>query len=144
MSEPKLLRRLTLAAPEPASGRAHVSAASALVRVAERLYVAADDELQLGVFELGDERSGRLLPLFDGELPADVAARKAAKPDLETLALLPAMPGYAAGTLLALGSGSTERRQRGVLLGLEEGARPQPIDLSPLYSPLRRDFADLN
>src|SRR5690606_29981753 len=83
MSEPKLLRRLTLAAPEPASGRAHVSAASALVRVAERLYVAADDELQLGVFELGDERSGHLLPLFDGELPADAVARKAAKPDLE-------------------------------------------------------------
>ncbi|PYC28326.1 hypothetical protein DMO17_03880 [Aquipseudomonas alcaligenes] len=143
MSQPKLLRELTLAPAEHPHGRTHLSAASALVRVAEHLYVVADDELQLGVFGV-DSGHGRLQPLFDGELPLDQAARKVVKPDLETLALLPAIPGHAQGALLALGSGSTPRRQRGVLLGLEEGARPRQIDLAPLYLPLRRHFTDLN
>ena len=137
MSQPELLRELQLP-------QAHLSAASALVRVAERLFVVADDELHLGVFDLGDPVPGRQVRLFEGSLPAEKRARKAAKPDLEALALLPAMAGFAQGALLALGSGSTPDRQRGVLLGLAEQAVPRLIDLAPLYRPLHAQFADLN
>ena len=137
MSQPELLRELQLP-------QAHLSAASALVRVAERLFVVADDELHLGLFDLGDPAPGRLVRLFEGSLPAEKKARKAAKPDLEALALLPAMAGFAQGALLALGSGSTPGRQRGVLLGLTEQAAPRLIDLAPLYRPLHAQFADLN
>ena len=105
MSQPELLRELQLP-------QAHLSAASALVRVAERLFVVADDELHLGVFDLGDPAAGRLVRLFEGSLPAEKKARKAAKPDLEALALLPAMADFAQGALLALGSGSTPGRTR--------------------------------
>ena len=137
MSQPELLRELQLP-------QAHLSAASALVRVAERLFVVADDELHLGMFDLGDPAAGRLVRLFEGSLPAEKRARKAAKPDLEALALLPAMAGFSQGALLALGSGSTPGRQRGVLLGLTEQAAPRLIDLAPLYRPLHAQFADLN
>ena len=45
MSQPELLRELQLP-------QAHLSAASALVRVAERLFVVADDELRIEVEHL--------------------------------------------------------------------------------------------
>ncbi|WP_252275657.1 DUF6929 family protein [Pseudomonas subflava] len=141
MNEPEWLRDLHL--PDQA-GHAHLSAASALVRVGERLFVVADDELHLGLFGLDDPGPGRVLHLFEGELPAEKNARKAAKPDLEALVRLPALPGHAEGALLALGSGSTDNRQRGALLGLVEGAQPRILDLAPLYRPLRQHFADLN
>lgn len=144
MTQPKQLRALVLDPADHPLGQAHLSAASALVRIGERLYVVADDELHLGVFSLADDGPGQLIRLFDGELPAPKAERKAAKPDLEALALLPKLPGYDQGALLALGSGSKPNRQRAVLLGLEEGALPQQIDLAPLYRPLHEHFSDLN
>ncbi|MDG9921957.1 MULTISPECIES: hypothetical protein [unclassified Pseudomonas] len=144
MSQPKLLRTLVLDPVAHPLGQAHLSAASALVRVDERLYVVADDELHLGLFSLADDQPGQLVRLFEGELPAPKAERKAAKPDLEALALLPALPGHARGALLALGSGSKANRQRAVLLGLEQDAQPALIDLTPLYQPLLAHFADLN
>jgi hypothetical protein len=144
MPQPKLLRALVLDPAAHPLGQAHLSAASALVRVGERLYVVADDELHLGLFSLADEDPGRLVRLFEGELPAPKAERKAAKPDLEALALLPTLPGHAQGALLALGSGSKANRQRAVLLGLEEGALPRQLDLAPLYQPLHEYFSDLN
>lgn len=144
MFQPTLLRTLTLDPADHPLGHAHLGAASALVRIDRHLYVVADDELHLGLFTLGDPGPGRLLRLFEGDLPVEKAARKAVKPDLEVLALLPAMAGCPEGALLALGSGSTPERQRGVLLGLAEGARPRQVDLAPLYRPLRQYFADLN
>lgn len=137
MFQPELLRQLNL--PD-----AHLSAASALVRLGERLFVVADDDLHLGLFGLDDPGPGRLLRLFDGELPVAPAQRKAAKPDLEVLALLPALPDFREGALLALGSGSTAGRQRGVLLGLGQEDAVRSIDLAPLYRPLRERFGDLN
>lgn len=143
MTDPRHLRYLLLA------GRpGHLSAASALVQVGDTLYVVADDELHLGVFPAVGEAPGHLLRLFDGDLPTDKAERKALKPDLESLALLPAMPGFAHGALLGLGSGSKANRQTGVLLRLDalgqvEGL-PRLIDLQALYGPLRERFGDLN
>lgn len=130
-----------------------MSAASGLVRVGPWLYVVADDELHLGVFEdtaatAGQVSEGTLLRLLDGDLPQGKDKRKKAKPDFESLALLPPMPGCPAGALLALGSGSKPQRHTGVLLALDAHGVPNGrsaiIDLEALYKPLHKEFADLN
>jgi hypothetical protein len=115
----------------------HLSAASGLVRLGDRLYVVADDEPAMAVFDI--ERrplTGELLPLDEAELPSDHAERKAAKPDLESLCLL------TDDVLLTLGSGATERRERGWLLPL--GGEPSEVSLGGLYAGLREELADLN
>ena len=137
------LRDLTL---EPGE-RAHLAAASGLVRVGEWLYVIADDENFLGVFPAQGRAPGRRVFFDDCGLPQDHAARKAEKPDLEALAHLPprAWPPY--GALLALGSGSTPRRRRGLLLALNQdglAAMPHILDLSPLCTALETEIPELN
>ena len=121
-----------------AGGERHLSAASGIVRIGDVLYVVADDEPAMAVFEL--ERrplTGELVQLDETELPAGHAERKAAKPDLESLCLLPD------DALFTLGSGATERRERGWVLPLAGGA-PEEISLGALYATLREDLADLN
>lgn len=134
-------------------GRVHLSAASGLVRSGQSLFVVADDELHLGVFEdtlaAGTPPPpGSLLRLLEGDLPQDPEKRKKAKPDLETLALLPPLPGCVGGALLALGSGSKPNRETGVLVALGGPGKPNgrmaKVDLKGLYAPLRKRFADLN
>lgn len=143
-------RPLRTLALDPAShphGKAFFSAASGLVRVGERFHVVADDELHLGSFD----RSAaplRLTRLFEGTLPAGAKQRKANKPDLEALLLLPGDSAAPSGHLLALGSGSRPNRHVGALLALDRhgdvrGA-PRPIDLEPLYRVLAAHFAQLN
>lgn len=148
MDDLEHLRDLHLQPCSHPQGHAHLSAASALVRVGGHLYVVADDELYLGVFSENDLQPGRLLRLFPGDLPLAKAERKAAKPDLESLALLPPGAGFTTGALLALGSGSTAKRQAGVLLALDAQGNvqgePRLLDLTALYQPLRERFADLN
>ena len=131
-------------------GLRHLSAASSLVRAGPWLYLVADDEHHLGMLEAEGSPAGpvRLLRILSGDLPQDKDKRKARKPDLEALALLPPAPSHPHGALLALGSGSRTNRQHGFLLkldatgGVEGDARN--IDLAGLYRPLRSDFSDLN
>jgi hypothetical protein len=130
-------------------GRTYLSAASGLVSIHERLYVVADDEHYLAEFDAtAHDAPGRLLRLFEGELPVSPKRRKSTKPDIESLARLPAMPGCPSGALLGLGSGSRPNRNTGVLMtlgsdgGVEGAARR--VDLTPLYAPLSRQFAELN
>jgi hypothetical protein len=141
------LRNLALDPTQHPRGQAHLSAASGLVRVRQRWYVVADDELHLGVFD-DNPAPGTLVRLLEGDLPRDKGKRKKAKPDLETLALLPPLPGCPAGALLALGSGSKPQRETGVLVGLDVQGVPNGrmacLDLAPLYAPLRKRFDDLN
>ncbi len=141
------VRELTFSVSD-SDAREHLSAASGIVVAGEFLYVVADDEHHLGVFELGGQRDGIKVPLFPGELPDEARARKARKPDLEALLRLPSFPGYPNGALLAFASGSRPNRQTGVLLGLDHtGAlsdSPRPVDLSALYAPLQRRFPALN
>jgi hypothetical protein len=121
-----------------AGGERHLSAASGVVRIGDVLYVVADDEPAIAVFDL--ERrplTGELVPLDEAELPAGHAERKAAKPDLESLCLLPG------GALFTLGSGATERRERGWVVR-PDGSAPEEISLSALYATLRKELADLN
>ncbi len=127
---------------------ARLSAASGLVRRGGRLYVIADDEHHLAVFDAPGSSEGRWLRLFAGELPDKPKRRKAAKPDLETLIELPAFSDLPFGALLALGSGSRPNRQTGVILPFDAQGElkdaPRLIDLAALYEPLRRELGDLN
>jgi hypothetical protein len=134
------LRTLDLAAPSRPGRPAHLSAASGLVRAGEFLYVVADDELHLGVFEAGGVAPGRVMRVLEGELPDPPAERKARKPDLEAIALLPASAEYTHGTLLAVGSGSKTSRCKGVLLELnargEAVGSPRECDFSGIIAAL--------
>lgn len=127
---------------------AHASAASGLVVSGAWLYVVVDDEAGLGVFPRDAGEPGRLLRLPGETLPNDPVARKAAKPDLEALCVLPATEDAPHGALLGLGSGSAALRHRGFLWPLDaQGAlrgEAEPVDLSPLYAELGRQFAQLN
>ena len=118
------LRTLDLVEPSSAGRPLHLSAASGLVRAGEFLYVVADDELQIGVFRSGRAEPGQLIRVFGGELPAPSKQRKARKPDLEALTLLPVSAHYPHGALLCVPSGSKARRHRGVLLALDEQGEP--------------------
>lgn len=126
----------------------HISAASSLVRVGQTLYVVADDARQLGIFHSLGRDKGSLVSLLKGELPDDVEKRKKDKADLESLLALPPADGWPHGALLALGSGSGEKRNKGALVKLEANGEPAPgsseIDLVPLYDRLRKDIPELN
>lgn len=145
MLEVQVVRTLSV---ETDAALSHLSAASGLVQAGQQLFVVADDEHTLAVFDLSGDRPGRLHRLFDGELPDKPEARKAAKPDLEALAQLPPWPGCPQGALLALGSGSRPQRQRAALLAFNEVGELEgavrEIDLSPLYAPLHERHEQLN
>ncbi len=131
------LRTLSLDPAMHPHGRAFLSAASGLVRVRDRFFVVADDELHLGVFDAGGSASLHLVRLFDGDLPESAKQRKKLKPDLEALVLLPASTPGSLGTLLALGSGSRSNRFVGAMLQLDDSGgiagAAESVDLEPLY-----------
>jgi hypothetical protein len=118
------------------------------VRAGTTLYVVADDALHLGVFPADGTVEGSRVRLFEGELPREPKARKARKPDLETLLRLPAFHAYTSGALLTLGSGSKQGRRRGALLALDERGRivaaPRTVDLAAAYERLEREIGPLN
>jgi hypothetical protein len=146
--EVRTVRELCVASPSGDGSTDHVSAASGLVRLGQRLYVVADDDNHLAMFDLRDERPGRMFRLLEGRLPQEPAERKAVKADLESLAYLTPSLEHPAGALLAMGSGSRPNRQRAVLLGLDERGEPlgprRVVDLAPLYAPLLSTFEELN
>jgi hypothetical protein len=152
MLTPRLLRTLHVDPAMHPRGQPHLSAASGLVQVQSRCYVVSDDEHHLGQFKLEDDKPVKLKRMFSSDLPMDPKKRKAAKPDLESLALLPAMPGYPHGALLALGSGSKEERHIGLTMALSSEGRlgkgddlvSQRLNLTQLYAPLHAEFVDLN
>lgn len=122
----------------------HLSAASGLVATGSWLHVVADDALHLATFRFPALDRGRVHQLLpDPMLSSNEKDRKASKPDLESLALVPFQGGLA---LLTVGSGSTPQRRRGILQPLYECGEvdgfPRVFDLTPLYSTL--PFQDLN
>ena len=156
-----LIQTLRIDPAQHPRGQAHLSAASGLVRVRQRLFVVADDEMHLGMFDEPtapqadaarssdpEHPTGSLLRLLEGDLPQDKDKRKKAKPDFESLVHLPPLPGCPAGALLALGSGSMPNRETGVLIALDVQGQPNgrmaTVNLAALYAPLRKRFADLN
>lgn len=118
--------------------RLDIAAASGIVLLEQRLYVIADDLLTLAVYDLQGVRK-QSITLLSGELPDEHAARKAAKPDFEALVSMPD------GSLLALGSGSTQRRQRGVWVQqVSTAPNNVVVDLGELYGRLARELPELN
>lgn len=141
------IKVLTLTRSSHEGRHSHLSAASGLVKVGDFLYVVADDENHLGVFTSKDEH-GYLKELFNNELPLEHEARKALKPDLEVLTLIPSSKEFKYGALLALGSGSKKNRKLGVViplthLGELEGS-VQIVNLDLLYDELNKEFEKLN
>ena len=126
----------------------HIAAASSLVRHAGLLLVVADDELSLAIFDEDDLGDGHLMDILEGRLSADEDEKQENKPDLESLALLPAFGEFEHGALFAVGSGSSDKRMRGALVPLGRDGHPiddpRPVDLSELYAGLSRDLKDLN
>lgn len=115
-----------------------LAAASGIVCVEQRLYVIADDLLTLAVYDLQGVRR-QSITLLTGVLPDEHAARKAEKPDFEALVSMPDR------SLLALGSGSTQRRQRGVWVQhVASAANSSSVDLSELYVALASELPELN
>jgi hypothetical protein len=146
--ELSVLRELDLHEP-PRPGRpAHVSSASGIVRRGDHVYVIGDDLLSLAVFRLSRAGPGRLAQALAGELPADEGERKAAKPDLEALTVLPPFEGNPFGALFGLGSGSGPGRDRGFVWALSaDGSlrgEAAEVDLTPVYELLRREVGALN
>jgi hypothetical protein len=144
----RTLRTLRLRRATQAGRHRHVAAASGLAAVGDKLYVVADDEHHLAVFDAGSRSAGALIRLVPGDLPWAKEPRKRSKPDFEALAVLPRFDGAPGGALLALGSGSRPNRRRGVVVPLrEDGAvlrSPVVVDLSCLYQPLAALFDDVN
>lgn len=144
----RIVRKLVVSDPSETAGQAHLSAASSLVRLGNRLHVVADDENHLAVFDLSGSAPGRLVSLFDGELPLRHKARKAAKPDCEAMLALPAFGGYPHGALMAIGSGSRPTRRRAALMPLDRAGEIQgparTVDLTPLLAALDAHVPDLN
>jgi hypothetical protein len=141
------IKVLTLSQAPHEGRHAHLSAASGLVQIGDQLYVVADDENHLGVFSRGD-KNGYLKVLFGSELPLEHEARKAAKPDLEVLTLIPSSKKYPHSALLALGSGSKSSRKLGVIIPLNHLGSPEEsveiINLGLLYDELNKEFGKLN
>ena len=112
------------------------------------MFVVADDENHLGLFDLSTGEPGRTFPLFDGKLPLRRKARKAAKADCEALLVLPAFGDYPCGALMAMGSGSRPFRQRAALVALGAAGEvlgpARTVDLAPLLEPLHDVIPDLN
>jgi hypothetical protein len=107
------------------------------VAAANSLYVVADDETALAVYDFDGAPRARI-PLLPGRLPDSHAERKRRKPDLEALCALPD------GRLLALGSGSSAARQRGALVDPRLGGGARAVDLAPLYRTLSAEVRELN
>lgn len=130
-------------------GQSHISAASGLVCKNGRVYVMADDEHHLAVFD-HLHRPGALFRIFPDDLPQSKKARKRLKPDLETLCWLPASGSTKAARLVALGSGSRPNRNLGAVIPLQPDGRPAPwhriqrFDLTPLYRPLAALLGEIN
>ncbi len=141
------LKSLLLTVPSQPDRAAHLSAASGLVKVGPWLYVVADDELHLGQFSLDGNTAGSLFRCFAGELPLETEERKAEKPDVEVLTLLPQFNNSSQPALLALGSGSKKNRHRSALIPLDKGEISAPariIDLSDFYDFLKSEIGKLN
>jgi len=140
---PQLVKPLLMEAPSGPGRPAHVAAASGVVRMGRFLYVVADDEVQLAVFE-EDASRGRWVALLEGQLSADPAARKAEKPDFEVLCRLPPRPAWSDGALVALPSGSAAPRRSGAVAPLgpsgDLAAPAWRFDLGPLYDQLAAEL----
>jgi hypothetical protein len=142
----QFIRELNTSHPSSPGRPNYVSAASGLVKVGERYFVVADDELHLATFD-GDN-PGHYLTLFeDRSLPVEAKGRKKLKPDLEALVYLTREKLEPFGGLLALPSGSHPNRTKAILLRFDrynQTQTPEVVPLDLIYSRILEEFGDLN
>jgi uncharacterized protein DUF6910 len=110
-----------------------VTAASAVAPLGDGWLVVQDDSTSAAWWRAGSVTPVRLVPPVEGhDRFSEATGTKRLKPDLEV-----ACPAEVGGepAVLVLGSGSTDRRTRGVLVRLDDG-RPvvQARELAPLYA----------
>ncbi len=125
----------------------NVSAASGIVHLGDILFVIADDEKQLNVFpELG-RGPGYQIQILKGAVPESDEERSKKKPDLESIAVLPASERFPHGALITLASGTKHRDVGAVVAIGEDGhpsGEPMEVDLTSLYSGLRDRIEGFN
>ena len=135
------VRDLTVERPEP--GRPpFLAAASGVSRTGGgNLAIAiGDDERHFWEGSLDDEAPGSFARIIAGDLSLQEGERKAEKPDLEALTILPPFERNPWGALLVCGSGGSVpggRRSIGVAFTLAEDGTlagfPCPVGLGPLH-----------
>jgi hypothetical protein len=142
------VRQLQVFADQGDSVASYISAASGLALVNSTIYVIADDEHHLGIFNAYDSDPGRLSRLVPGELPEDKSERKRQKPDFEAIVAIAGSDGRPSGRLLIFPSGSRPNRNKGAMLVLDRSGQPQglpvELDMSPILTSLRDGFAEVN
>src|SRR5918997_2296 len=112
-----------------------VTAASAIAPLGDGWLIAQDDSTSAAWWRAGSVAPVRLLPPVEGnDRFSETAGTKRLKPDLEV-----ACPAEVDGepAVLLLGSGSTARRTRGVLVRADDG-QPVAAELGPLYALVAR------
>ena len=150
MLEPRRLRLLTLDAAQHPRSQPHLSSASGLALVGDYLYIVADDEHHLARLDASDpDASPLVLSRFAAStLPADPLQRKAVKPDLESLMVVPAAHRGDEPLLVAWGSASRVQREFAYVFPLGERggitADPVKVSLSALCVPLHQRYGELN
>ncbi len=127
---------------------AYVVSASGLVRLENRIFIVADDELHLAEFDLRGSQPGRWLKLLPGMLASNYKERKQHKPDLEAITHIQPDTYAAGGALLVMPSMSRSNRVTGAMLKLEKGQvlaeSPIPIDFSDIRNKLKESIDGLN
>ena len=126
----------------------YVYAASGLVRLENRVFIIADDELHMAEFDVRDSQPGNWIKLLPGVLPIDYSERKKVKPDLETITHLQPYEHAPHGALLVVPSMSRPNRVTGVILNLNQSlsidGAPLPIDFSDICKKLTSSIDGLN
>lgn len=138
----KLIRELNIS-PSADDGMPHLSAGSGIACIQNWIYVAADDELSVGVFPRYSKEAGTLRPLFDGVLSGDYKKRKKQKPDLESILFLPSEE----PSLVIVPSGSRDNRVNGALVITSDSGeivQTHPVNFEELYGVLEQHVKDLN
>ena len=108
-----------------------VRAASAVTAYGDGWLVVQDDATSAAWWRGDSITPVRVFPPVDGhDVFSSTEGTKHLKPDLEAATLVP-------GGVLLLGSGSTDRRMRGALMG-GPGEAVSVADLSPLYAAMTR------
>lgn len=141
-----LLRLLTVDR-EGENGPPFLAAASGLAAKGRHLFVVGDDENHLAILKPTGDAPGQLVRLFPGTLSRDHKKRKASKPDLESLLSLPASDAFPYGAMLALGSGSTSNRRRGVILQFDAAGsfqEPHIPNLTGLFKAIDQSVPEPN